>query len=378
MGINNTAKNKLWISISIFVIALFIVLSVIACRQIIVFFENSNKNGKITSSINNNQFGSAATSTINNPDINNSEIEQKICTDCVRRRIDGVYVKKGKENIFPIAAIIENHIDARPQAGLAKADFVIEAEAEGGITRFLAIFADGARIDKIGPIRSARPYYVDWAEEFGGLFAHCGGSPDALAKIIKDKVLDFNQFYKGNYFWRGSDRSAPHNVYTSTDKLNKYLADKKRSEGAFLSWNFKDDNPLPAEEKGEDIKIKFKTPDFYVDWVYRKESNDYERYLAGNKHKDESGEKIKAKNVVIQYVKAYVVDDSMRLKMSHIGEGKAVVCLDGKCEEGNWKKKTNSVRTRFYDKDGKEFLFNAGTTWVEVVRPEREVEVNEQ
>lgn len=361
MGIKELAKNKFWMGASVFAAVLFLLLSAIAYKQIAGFFGNEkaalfNKAGQ----------REAASSTP-------ADVEQKICTDCVRRQIDGVYVEKGEENFFPVAAVIENHKDARPQSGLAGANFVIEAEAEGGITRFLAVYADGEKLDKIGPIRSARSYYVDWAEEFSALFAHCGGSPDALAKIVKDKVFDFNQFYKGNYFWRDSARLAPHNVYTSTDKINKYLAGKNKSDGAYLGWKFKDD--FPAENDGDNIKIKFKTPDFYVDWIYNKESNDYARILAGEKHKDSDGKEIKAKNVVIQYAKAYVIDDSMRLKMSHIGEGKAIACIDGKCAEGSWKKNSSAVRTRFYDKDGKEILFNAGKTWVEVVRPEREVEI---
>lgn len=367
MEIKDLTKNKLWLGISVFTFALFIIIVFLAYKQIASFFGISNK-GTLFSPQKQTENEASTTSE-------KIKAEQKICTDCVRRLIDGVYVEKGKENFFPIAAVIENHIDARPQAGLSKADYVIEAEAEGGITRFLAVFADGEKIDKIGPIRSARPYYVDWTEEFAALYVHCGGSPDALAKIIKDKVLDFNQFYKDNYFWRSDDRPVPHNVYTSTDQLNQYLSEKKKSEGSFLSWNFKDDNPLPAEKKGEDIKIKFKTPDYYVDWIYNKNSNDYSRILAGQKHKDNDGSEVKAKNIVVQYVKAYVIDASMRLKMSYIGAGKAVVCLDGKCSEGTWKKNTNSARTRFYNKDGKEFSFNAGTTWVEVVRPERTVEI---
>lgn len=360
-------KHKLWISISVSCFVLFVFLTVIAYRQAALLFRAANFHILMED----NQKKNASTTAANLSD----EAEQKICTDCVRRKIDGVIAQKEKANIFPVAAIIENHKDARPQSGLARANFVIEAEAEAGITRFLAVFADGEKLKKIGPIRSARVYYVDWAEEFAALLMHCGGSPDALVKIIKDKALSLNEFYKSGYFWRASDKLAPHNVYTSIEKINAYLADKNKSEGAYLSWNFKDDKSLPPEEQGENIKIKFKTPDFYVDWIYNKESNDYARYTAGEKHQDEDGKEIKAKNIVVQYAKAYVIDDSMRLKMSYIGGGRAIICRDGQCSKGTWNKSSSSARTRFYDLQGEEFEFNAGTTWVEVVRPERDVEI---
>lgn len=293
--------------------------------------------------------------------------------NCARRNIDGVYVEPGQENFYPIAVIVENHVDARPQSGLARANLVIEAEAEGGITRYLAVYADGSEIKEIGPIRSARPYFVDWARELSALFVHCGGSPEALVKIARENVFDLNEFYNGTYFWRDKSRPAPHNIYTSTESLNGYLESEKAGEGEYLSWQFKDDAALPEGETGKNVKIKFKTPDYYVDWVYDKESNSYIRYLAGQKHKDIDGEEITAKNVIVMRVKAEVIDDESRLKMEHIGSGKAIVCLDGKCEEGSWEKKSGLARTHFYNSNGEEFKFNAGTVWIEAVRPEREV-----
>ena len=307
-----------------------------------------------------------------------------VCPDCVRRSIDGVYVEKGKENPYPIAIIIENHIDARPPSGLAQASLVFEAEAEGGITRFLAIFAKGQNLEEIGPVRSVRPYFVDWAREFSAVLVHCGGSPSSLVKIVQDNVFSLNEFYNSGYYWRSEKRPGPHNVYTSTENLEKYLNSKGLKEGKYLSWQFKDDTSPPAplieQERGDSennkskITINFKPPDYVVEWIYDRENNDYIRYLTGQRHKDIDGEEIRVKNVVIAIIDAEVIDDELRLKMDHIGEGKAAVCLDGQCREGKWRKKTGSSRTRFYNEAGEEFEFNAGTTWIEVVRPETEVE----
>lgn len=306
-------------------------------------------------------------------EVENKKEDGTECTDCVRRLIDGIYVKPGEENYFPIGVIVENQVDARPQSGLSEANLVYEAEAEGWITRFLAFYADGSDIKKIGPIRSARPYFVDWAHEFSALFAHCGGSPEALVKIKKDKIYDLNEFYNEKYFWRDNTRDAPHNIYTSSEKLKKYLETENLKEGKYFSWNFKDDAEEALRPDNSEIDINFQLSNYIVKWKYNKESNDYTRYMAGEVHKDAENHEIKAKNVIIEFVGAKVIDDDLRLKMDHIGEGKAIVCLDGKCEEGKWQKKSSSARTQLYNTEGKEFQFNAGTTWVEVVRSEYRV-----
>jgi len=348
----NTNKKRLWITISCVCAIVLFVLAIAAYWLLADFYPSVFKKPENTSEI-------------FKPLISDSDGES-VCSDCVRRIIDGVYVEEGKENFYPIATVIENHIDARPALGIGKANFVIEAEAEGSITRFLAVFADGEDVPEIGPIRSARPYFVDWAHELSALFAHCGGSPEALVKIIKNNIFDINEFYNETYFWRDKSIEAPHNIYTSSEKMNEYLEKREIEDGKFFSWKFKDE--AIEEERGEDnnIEIIFKAPDYVANWEYNKEENNYIR-----ENGDE--EEIKAKNIIIQYVEAKVIDDEGRLKMQHIGEGDAVVCLDGKCEKGKWIKKTSSSRTRFYDFEENEFEFNAGTTWIEVVRPENEV-----
>jgi hypothetical protein len=314
-----------------------------------------------------------------------SEVNQP---NLVRRAIDGVMVEPDKANLAPVAIMIENYIDSRPSVFLAKANLVYEAEAEGGVTRFLALYASGEKLAKIGPIRSARPYYVDWAEEFDAVYVHCGGSPEALVKIIKDDVIDMNEFYNGGYFWREPKRSAPHNIFTSSDNLYKYQKNKNLAVGNFLSWQYKDEAVEANRPEQASTTIYFPGPDYVVAWQYNKKDNDYVRYLAGEIHVDEDGSIIKAKNIVIQYVPAIVLDEKLRLEMKTIGSGQAIVCLDGICQKGIWKKNNESARTRFYyenvatnpggsstvvTEQDNEVKFNAGTTWIEVVRPEIEV-----
>jgi hypothetical protein len=287
--------------------------------------------------------------------------------DPVRRKIDGVWVERGKDNFYPISIMIENHIDSRPPAGLSRANLVYEAEAEGGITRFLAIYATDENIEKIGPIRSARPYYVDWAKEYAALYVHCGGSPDALAKIIKERILDLNEFYNARIFWRDKSRPAPHNVYTSTEKLSAYLGSIKRVLTVdYEEWKYKDDNAHISSTTANEIKIPGKRSDYDIRWVYDNNMNTYERFEGGVRHKDENGDKINSKNIIIVYAKTNVLDEKGRIAIITTGTGKAAICLDGKCETGKWAKK-NGKRTHFYYLNGNEIELNQGTTWVEVV-----------
>jgi len=291
-------------------------------------------------------------------------------SDLARRAIDGEYVKIGEENLYPLAVIIENHPDAHPLAGIAGAQLVYEAPVEGAITRFLAFFANSKNLKEIGPVRSARPYFIDWAEEFSACFIHCGGSPAALALLIKEDIIDINEFYYEKLFWRAADRSAPHNVMTATENLRSYLADKNLEEGKYFSWLYKDG---PIEKQPDTAGGSIIIPEFSVRWQYNPKENDYGRYFNGLKQKDAAGSEIKAKNIILLYTITEVLDEELRLKIKTIGEDKAIVCLDGSCTEGIWRKKSATSRTRFYNNDNKEFKFNPGSTWIEVVEADYKV-----
>jgi len=315
---------------------------------------------------------------------NSQKPEVKEETPKIRRLIDGVYVATGEKSAYPVAVMIENHVDARPPSLLSAANLVYEAEAEGGITRFLAIFADGKKLDEIGPIRSARPYYLDWLSEFNALYVHCGGSPEALVEIKQLGINDLNEFYNGQYYWRDPNRPAPHNIYTSTDNLNKAIIDKGLEVAVYLSWKYKDEAPFTARPDTSEVKINYPHENYEVNWKYDKTDNIYKRYLDGEPHQDKSGEIITTKNIAIEFAEASEIDAELRLEMKTIGSGQAIVCLDGRCDPGKWIKNSPSARTRFYrlasstnpaitQDELKEVEFNAGPTWIEVIRPEYEV-----
>jgi hypothetical protein len=299
----------------------------------------------------------------------NKNIDQNL----ISRNIDGVLVEQGKENYYPLGIMIDNHVDARPSSGLSNANLVIEAEAEGSITRYLAFFADSKEINKIGPVRSARPYFIDYARELSALYTHVGGSPEALALMKKDNVLHLNEFYNGSYFWRDDNGSAPHNVYTNSQNLYDFLVLKELKAGKFFPWFYKDDLDKIKRPATSSIEINFGYDEYNVIWQYDYANNEYIRYLGGEIHREADNQVVSTKNIAIVRVKGEVIDDEMRLKVETLGTSTAIICLDGKCNEGIWKKDSPSARLRFYTKEGTEFLFNRGTTWIEIVRNGKEV-----
>jgi hypothetical protein len=286
------------------------------------------------------------------------------------RAIDGMNVPDSTPTAGRYyAATIDNLYVARPQSGIDKASVVYEAPVEGGITRFLAVFPDDVTVSQIGPVRSARPYFLDWVSEYDALFAHVGGSPDALDDITAYGLRDMNQFYNGTSFWRATDRSAPHNVYTSTDLLganyDRYFSD--RPPQALDGWKFKDDAAVADRPDGEKVSIAYGDPETDVVWTYDHDTNSYSRAQGGKTIRTLDGADVIAKNVVVQFVDVQVVDSDGRLKIGDIGSGDAIIVFDGQSYHGTWKKDDRTSRTRFYDASGNEIVFDAGTTWIEVV-----------
>ncbi|MBI4133413.1 DUF3048 domain-containing protein, partial [Candidatus Uhrbacteria bacterium] len=281
----------------------------------------------------------------------------------VRRPLDGVFVLAETASSFPIAVIVENMIDARPTSGVARANLVWEAPTEAGITRFLAIYADGAEVPVIGPVRSARPYYVDWAEEVGALFAHVGGSPEALSLIeSRDRVVDLNQFWHDESFWRADDRRAPHNVYTATKRLVSALAARKlTTPPVYGVWKYKEDESFDDRPDTHEFSVDFSTPAYAVSWKYHRTTNEYLRWQLGTPYRDIDGTEARAKNVVALATDIVVTDEVGRRRIRTIGEGPARIFRDGMAIEGIWKRPRLDARTRFYDRDGNEIAMNAGT-----------------
>jgi hypothetical protein len=304
------------------------------------------------------------------------EIEEPAPIFNLFRLLDGMGVDDEREINPPVFAVqVENMVDARPLSGISKANLVYEAISEAGITRLLAIYTSDNLVPEIGPARSARPYYMDWASEYGALYAHSGGSPEALRAVSDYDILDLNEFANGRFFWRSKSRYMPHNLYTSVELLNEAFAAKDGEVKSFEPWQFKDEVELdgrPSEERR--AKIYFSTGSYEVGWQYSRETNDYLRYQADIIQQDKDGSEVRAKNVAVQFVRMITLDSEGRKKVETIGSGEAIVFRDGVKIEGEWSKEKKGERTKFYDSVGQEIKFNPGVTWVEVVPNGTEVE----
>lgn len=296
-----------------------------------------------------------------------------------RRAIDGAPAAMGAPTEY-FAVMIDNLPAALPQAGIAKAPLVVEAPVEGGITRLMAVFPADAEVKKIGPVRSARPYYLDWAGEFDALYAHVGGSPEALNRLKTSDLRDLDEMRASAFFWRVASRKAPHSTYISTGLLAEALTARKRSGDPhpLPAWKFKDDAP-PADRPDGDVTLTLgETGKWLVSWRYDKERNLWSRVFGGAAQADDDGSPVLAKNVVVQFTEVETIDEIGRRRIDTTSGGDALFAADGRIIGASWKKGAKDRRsagdpakgdgrTRFYDAAGNEIVFDAGTTWIEVV-----------
>ena len=272
-------------------------------------------------------------------------------------------------NQRPVAVMIDNLPDARPHSGMSEADVVYEAVTEGGITRFMAVFGD-AEANVVGPVRSARHYFIYWASEYDAIYLHAGASPQGYdaADAIGLTRLDFT--YGQGVYWRTSDRWAPHNLYTSIGRSRQLIAEAGR--GHLGPLDFKEEAPSPGL-----ATVDVTYPDGYrVTYEYRTSDNDFLRYMQRQPHIDAaSGVQYHPKSVVVQFVNTWRIpgDTAGRVDMTLLGSGPAYFILDGKAIEGSWRKDALTSPTIFLDKRGKRVLLNLGQTWIQVVPAEGSV-----
>lgn len=288
-----------------------------------------------------------------------------------RSVLDGTCVETQSEATPRLVAVmIENHYKARPQSGLSKASVVYEAPVEANYTRFLALYPKDTDVKKVGPVRSARPYYLDWLDEWGRpLYMHVGGSPEAL-DIIKERIIfDMNEFYRGWYYWRDLEKVAPHQVYTSSDLWKKswddYGADVHKTTTS--SWSFGEKETC-TENCVYEITVSFLPPVYEAVWKFNTSTGKYDRYQMNEPHLDDSGDMISADTVIVQRVLSERVDDIGRLHIGTIGAGEALVFRDGYMIQGRWEKDAHDLRTRFVDANSHEpIALKPGKIWIELV-----------
>jgi hypothetical protein len=291
---------------------------------------------------------------------NGQKVEETGITDPLTGR-------KAQKVVPLVAVMVDNLGAARPQTGLGEAGVVYEMEAEAKITRFMALFA-GDPPNAVGPVRSARSYYLQICKEWDALYAHVGGSKDASANIKSWGIKDLDEFRNGGEYRRDQARKAPHNVYLNIDK-----ATKGKKQGLQPHWQFGN----PAEGDPDFSKISFSYGSGNnVFYEFSASEKRYLRYINSSPHSDrESGKQIAVTNVVIQYAPhQYRGDGTACIDINVIGSGKAEFFLAGQYQEGTWQKESMKSTTRFFNAEGKEIIFPRGNTWVQVLRPGTPVE----
>lgn len=274
----------------------------------------------------------------------------------------------------PITGImIENSPDARPQSGLKDAGVVFEAIAEGGITRFLALYQE-ATPSYIGPVRSARPYYLDFVLPFEAALAHVGGSPDALQDIKKLKVRDLDQFANSEAYWRITERYSPHNVYTSMSRLDALKKKKGYTKSKFGGF-LRKKKELPVKSySAKSVNFAISGLLYNVHYDYNKKANAYLRSEGGKPHIDEKSKKQLKPKVVIALVMDYgFAGDGHHSKYTTTGSGTMFVFQDGSLTQGTWQKKSRQSQLTFKDAQGKEIALNPGQTWITLVNARSDV-----
>lgn len=278
---------------------------------------------------------------------------------------------------YPFAVMVDNIAEARPQSGLGAADVVYEAPAEGGIPRLMPVFLSG-NAGRIGPIRSARHYFVELAAEFGAALVHIGASPQGFQMMEQLGTVRVDEARGDGGFTRDPRLLAPHNAFASSDAVRAELQKRgAKLEGttAGLRWGAFQPGSAPATS----IAIRYPGGERYVaSYQYEAEAKRYLRSMDGRPHVDGvTGERYAARSVIVQYVPVALIpgDDAGRLEVSLVGTGDAMLFAEGTQVPLTWSKDSLTEATRFRRDDGNAFVLPEGQTWVQIVPLETVVEI---
>ena len=323
---------------------------------------------KIMSDKKNNETQEVAETNNTENSILTAEIEEK-----------RVQIFNGKDR--PIAVMIDNHNQAWPQAGLNKAYMVYEIIVEGGETRLMAIFK-GVTVDKIGPVRSSRHYFIDYAMENDAIYAHYGWSPQAESDIKKYSINNLNGITEStSTFWRVKDKSAPHNAVTSTEALLKAAKSKgyKTTSDKESVLNYvTDEVNLEDGITANSVTIPHSTLQ-KVKYVYDETNQVYKRYARNKAQTDwDTGNAITTKNIIITFCDNYTLTDSEnkgRQGLKNIGTFDGYYITNGKAIKIKCTKTTRDQQTKYEDLNGNEIKVNDGNTWVNICPTDAQVEM---
>ena len=295
----------------------------------------------------------------------------------VASALTGLLISPESALYHPVAVMVDDHVAARPQSGFNSAAIVWHAPAEGGVPRYMMIFQDQIPAG-VGPVRSSREYFIEWAAEWDAMYVHHGGSPPALATLAAKGhgqwVGNADGFgWSPKYLWRIHTRAAPHNVYTDGEHL-RALAEKIGADDGALRpvWRFAPDADLAARPVGGTIKVIY--PYESITYKYDQATNRYVRYINASKtpQVDANDNSIVAPaNVVILRMHFGPLNDGhpdkFRLEAADVGHGDAWISSNGITIHGTWRKASATAPTLLFGPDGEPVTLTAGQTFVQVL-----------
>lgn len=286
-------------------------------------------------------------------------------------KLTGEWVEQDIANRRPICLMINNIDVAMPQTGLANADIMYECLVEGGITRLMGVFQDYTDLKKLGPVRSARHYYVDFANEYGAIYCHFGQTKYATAEIDSigiDTISGLSAIGTTAYF-RDEQRVAPHNAYTSGKTMKKAIKEMKYDNKMIVDNRFLFNEAVTAPANGTAAnKVTLGFNSYSKPWFeYNAESHKYLRFQYGGKHIDDStGDQLAYTNIIVQFVKEWNIDKKGYQTIDVVGSGDGYYISEGAYIPIKWSKSSVSDMTQYTTADGQPLSVNTGKTWISI------------
>lgn len=274
-----------------------------------------------------------------------------------------------------VVSCMINNIDvAMPQSGLSYADIMYECVVEGGITRLMGIFQDYKSIPKLGPVRSARHYYVDYSNEYDAIYAHFGQTKYAVSEMeaLHTNELSGLSALGATVYFRDNSRVAPHNAYTDGKKIVKGIKKskfEKKNTMAEPRFAFNtEQEKLSAEDakKAPIVRLNFNAYS-HPYFEYHKKDGLYYRFQYGTKHiDDQTGEQLAYENIIIQFAGYSNIDKKGYQDLALVGSGDGFYVTEGKRIPITWEKNSKSDFTNYYTADGNALKVNPGKTWITI------------
>jgi len=313
---------------------------------------------------------------------NTQKINSDASPEVVPELTENEFYKMATNSNRPIAVMIDNDNEsARPQIGLESAYIVYEVIVEGGASRFMALFKN-YDVEKVGPVRSSRHYFLDYAMENDAIYAHAGWSPQAQSDISRLGINNINGILgdDGVNYWRDSTYdNTYHNLYTSVKKLADY-ADKTKnystkSDETLLDFSKEEVTPDGDECTAVDFRY---SGGYRVGYTYNSKEGVYERSVNGKPHMSQTDKVLTAKNIIIYNVSNSDLNDGQnkgRQNLNNTGSGEGWYISMGKAQKITWSKNSRSEKTIYKDSDGNTLTVNPGLTFIQIVPKENSIDI---